>query len=259
MINWFFSGIYKYRLVVVQLVWQQLTLRYRRAALGFLWTLLNPLLTMVVTSVVFSMIMKWPLKTFVVFLFSGLVPWMFFSNCLSIGNQVLLVNEALIKKVYIPRQVFVVSITAALLIDALFSALSLLLIVIFLGAPLGWSLLVLPVNFIILYVFSLGITLVLSVFAVYFRDLPNVVTVVLQIAYYATPILYPASMVPENYKWIVDLNPLSSFINIFRLPIYEGVLPSLENYGIAVLLALTTFVLGLAIFRKFDRYVVFRM
>lgn len=259
MINWFFSGLYQFRLVLTQLVWQQLTLRYRRTALGFLWTLLNPLLTMTVTSVVFSMIMKWPLKSFVVFLFSGLVPWAFFSSCLSIGNQVLLGNEALIKKVYVPRQVFVVSITFALLIDALFSTISLFLIVFVIGAPLGFSLLLLPLNFLLLYFFSLGLTLILSVASVYFRDLPNVVAVVLQAGYYLTPIIYPISLVPEKYRWFFEANPMTYFINVFRLPIYEGLFPSLENYAIVIFMSLLSFIFGVYVFRRFDRYIVFRM
>lgn len=259
MTKWFFGGLYDFRLVLIQLVWQQLTLRYRRTALGFVWTLLNPLLTMAVTSVVFSMIMKWPLEKFVVFLFSGLVPWTFFSNCLSIGNQVLLVNEGLIKKVHVPRQVFVVSITVALLIDAFFSTVSLFLIVLAIGSPVSWALIVLPLNFVILYIFALGLTLVLSVGTVYFRDLPNVVTVVLQAGYYLTPIIYPISVVPDQFRWFFDINPMTAFINIFRFPIYDGSLPSITTYATVLVLALISFFSGVAVFRKFDRYIVFRM
>lgn len=259
MIRWFFKGLYDFRLVLKQLIWQQLTLRYRRTALGFLWTLLNPLLTMVVTSVVFSMIMRWPLKSFAVFLFSGLVPWTFFSNTLSQGMQALLVNEGLIKKVFIPRQIFVVSISVSLLFDAIISTFCLFSIALFIGAPLTLSLLSLIVNFILLFFFSLGLTLALSVATVYFRDVPNIVGVVLQAGYYLTPIIYPLSFVPDNYKLIFWLNPMMLFVDIFRKPLYEGVFPSIIDYTLVVLMAAASFCYGLHVFKKYDRFVVFKM
>lgn len=259
MISWFFRGLYDFRLVLKQLIWQQLTLRYRRTALGFLWTLLNPLLTMAVTSVVFSMIMRWPLKSFAVFLFSGLVPWTFFSNTLSQGMQSLLINEGLIKKVFIPRQIFVVSVSVSLIIDAVISTFCLFLIAIFIGAPLTWSLLSLVINFILLFLFSLGITLILSVATVYFRDVPNIVGVVLQAGYYLTPIIYPLSFVPDQYKWIFWLNPMMYFIDIFRDPLYNGILPSVVNCFIAAFMAMVSFFYGVYVFKKYDRFVVFKM
>jgi ABC-type polysaccharide/polyol phosphate export permease len=259
LIDWFFDGIYRYRLVLTQLVWQQLTLRYRRTSLGFLWTLLNPLLTMTVTSIVFSMIMRWPIKSFAVFLFSGLVPWIFFSSCIAQGAQALLNNESLIKKVYVPKQIFVVSVALGLLIDAIFSSVALFLMVLAIGAPLTWALIILPLNFLLLFLFSLGLALVLSVLTVYFRDLPNIVGVLLQTGYYLTPILYPLSMVPERFRWMFNLNPMTAFVGIFRAPIYEGLFPPQDAYFIVTTLAMVSLLFGIFVFRKFDRYVIFRL
>lgn len=259
MIRWFFQGLYDFRLVLKQLIWQQLTLRYRRTALGFLWTLLNPILTMVVTSVVFSMIMRWPLKSFAVFLFSGLVPWTFFSNTLSQGMQSLLINEGLIKKVFIPRQIFVVSISISLLFDAIISTICLFSIAIFIGAPLNCSIISLILNFILLFFFSLGITLALSIATVYFRDIPNIVGVILQAGYYLTPIIYPFSFIPENLRWIFWLNPMMVFVDIFRKPLYEGVFPSVIDYFFAISMSVAIFCYGVYIFKKYDRFVVFKM
>lgn len=214
---------------------------------------------MVVTSIVFSMIMRWPIKSFAVFLFSGLVPWILFSNCLAQGTQALLNNEGLIKKVYVPKQIFVVSVTVGLLIDAFFSTIALFLMVLAIGAPLTWSLVVLPINFLLLFFFSLGLALALSVATVYFRDLPNIVGVLLQAGYYLTPILYPLSMVPERFRWMFDLNPMTAFVEIFRSPIYEGVFPAMNTYLTVAALALVSFLFGMFIFRRFDRHIVFRL
>lgn len=214
---------------------------------------------MVVTSIVFSMIMRWPIKSFAVFLFSGLVPWILFSNCLAQGTQALLNNEGLIKKVYVPKQIFVVSVTVGLLIDAFFSTIALFIMVLAIGAPLTWSLVVLPINFLLLFFFSLGLALALSVATVYFRDLPNIVGVLLQAGYYLTPILYPISMVPERFRWMFDLNPMTAFVEIFRSPIYEGVFPAMNTYLTVAALALVSFLFGMFIFRRFDRHIVFRL
>lgn len=259
MFSVFYKELYQYRLVLKQLIWQQLTMRYRRTALGFFWTLLNPLLTMIVTSVVFSMIMKWPLKTFAIFLFSGLVPFTLFSSCLSQGMQALLNNESLIKKIHIPKQIFVISISVSLLVDAVFSTICLFIIALAIGAPFTASLFVLPVNFILLFAFALGLALALSIATVSFRDLPNIVAVGLQAAYYLTPIIYPMSFVPESYRWLVSLNPLALFVEIFRMPLYEGAVASSNVYVQVTTLAILSMVFGIYIFKKHDRYVVYKL
>ncbi|VVN02992.1 ABC transporter permease [Pseudomonas fluorescens] len=255
----FFKELYQFRLVLKQLIWQQLTMRYRRTALGFFWTLLNPLLTMVVTAVVFSMIMRWPLKTFAIFLFSGLVPYTLFSNCLSQGMQALLNNESLIKKIHIPKQIFVVSVSISLLVDAVFSTICLFIIALAIGAPFTASLFILPINFLLLFGFAVGLALMLSIATVSFRDLPNIVSVLLQALYYLTPIIYPMSFVPDTYKFWLELNPLTLFVEIFRLPLYEGGMASLEVYGKVALMAVISMILGIYVFKKHDRYVVFKL
>ncbi|MBK5528325.1 ABC transporter permease [Pseudomonas sp. TH06] len=255
----FFKEIFQYKLVLKQLIWQQLTIRYRRTALGFFWTLLNPLLTMIVTSVVFSMIMRWPLKTFAIFLFSGLVPFTLFSNCIGQGMQALLNNESLIKKIHIPKQIFVISISVSLLVDAIFSTICLFIIALAIGAPFTASLFILPINFLLLFCFAVGLTLALSIATVSFRDLPNIVGVILQALYYLTPIIYPLTFVPEAYKWIFALNPLTLFVEIFRLPIYEGNIASLDVYAKVIALALLSMAFGVYTFKKHDRFIVFKL
>lgn len=255
----FFQDLYKHKLVLRQLIWQLLTIRYRRTALGFLWTLLNPLLTMVVTSIVFAMIMRWPLKSFAVFLFSGLVPFTFFSQCLSQGMSSLLNNEALIKKVSVPKQIFVVSQSVSLLVDAVLSTACLFLIALAIGAPLTPALAILPLNFLLIFLFALGLALSLSVATVSFRDLPNIIGVVLQALYYLTPIIYPLSFVPEKYRWFFDYNPLTWFVEIFRLPIYEGQIASMEVYSKVIVIMLVSLVSGIYFFKKNDQYIVFKL
>ncbi|MCO4888773.1 ABC transporter permease [Cupriavidus sp. WGtm5] len=255
----FFSELWNSKLVLSQLVHQYVTLRYRRTALGFLWTLINPLFTMVITSVIFSMMMRMPIKSFAVFLFTGLIPWTLFSACLLQGGGAILENEALIKKIYIPRQTFVTAKCLSLMIDALLSFGALFVIAYAIGAPISVALAFVPVAFLFIFVFSLGVALVMSVVTVFYRDSQHVMGIALQAGYYLTPIIYPLTIVPERFRWIFEWNPMYYFVQLFRLPIYEATVPSLQLIGLTGGLALTMLVLGVVVFRKYDHTLIFRL
>lgn len=255
----FFSELWQARLVTSQLVHQYVTLRYRRTALGFVWTLINPLFTMAITAVIFSMMMRMPVKSFAVFLFTGLIPWTLFSACMLQGGGAILENEALIKKIYIPRQTFVASKCISLLVDALLSFCALFVLASFIGAKVSPALVFLPVAFVLVFVFSLGIALVMAVTSVYYRDAQYVVGIMLQAGYYLTPIIYPVTIVPEQYRWVFYWNPMYYFVELFRQPIYAGVWPSLDVIGLAAALALAAIAIGVAVFRKYDHTLIFRL
>lgn len=255
----FLSELWQARIVISQFVHQYVTLRYRRTVLGFAWTLLNPLFTMAVTSVVFSLMMRMALKDFAIFLFTGLIPWTLFSACALQGGGSIIENEALIKKIYIPRQVFVVSRCIGLLVDALLSFGALFIIAALIGAKITLALVFLPIAFVLVFVFSVGMALMLSVLIVYYRDTQHVIGIVFQAGYYLTPIIYPVSIVPERYRWIFTANPMYYFVDLFRIPIYSGDFPPLTLVGGAALLAVAAFLLGVSVFKKFDHTLIFRL
>jgi ABC-type polysaccharide/polyol phosphate export permease len=255
----FFKSLWEFRLVFRHLVRQYVSLRYRRTALGFLWTLINPLLTMTVTATVFALMMGMPLKSFAVFLFSGLIPWTLFSNCMIQGGQTLLENEALVKKIYVPRQTLVMARCTSLLVDAILSFVSLFLVAIALGAHFGAALLVLPVAFALTFLFSCGLALVMALTSVYLRDTQQIVSILLQAGYFLTPIIYPLTIIPEKYRPLMQLNPMYHFVELFRLPIYEGVVPSAQAFLVASVCALASAVFGLAVFLRYDKEVIFRL
>ena len=255
----FFSDIWRARLVFMQFVGQHVTLRYRRTALGFLWTLVNPLFTMIITSVVFGMMMRVPVKDFAVFLFAGIIPWTLFSNCVLQGGGSILENEALIKKIYIPKQLLVIAKCSSLLVEAVLSFTALFILAVAIGAKVSSALLFLPVAFLLVFVFSTGLSLLMSVSSVYFRDSAHVAGIGLQAGYYLTPIIYPVALVPERYRWIFDVNPMVCFVQLFRSPIYDGVLPSLQIICTAMLLAVGVFLSGVMTFKKFESELIFRL
>lgn len=255
----FLKELLESRLVISQLVNQYVTLRYRRTVLGFLWTLVNPLLTMTITSIVFSMMMRIPIQSFVIFLFAGLIPWTLFSNCILQGGGAIIENEALIKKIYIPKQVFVVSRAASLFIDALLSFFVLSLIAIAIGAKITSALFFVPIAFILVLVFSLGLSLAMAVLTVFYRDAQYVIGIVLQAGYYLSPIIYPLSIVPEKYHVFFQWNPMYYFIELFRFPIYLGIMPSMDIIYTAGILSAVCLTFGVWVFRKFDSSLIFRL
>ena len=211
----FLSELYCSREVLSQLVTQQLILRYRRTALGYLWTLINPLLMMSLMAVVFSTLFKVDVKVFAVFLFTGMIPWNFFSSVSTQSGSAFIQNEGLINKIYLPKAIFPLSIAFALFVDSLLSFLALFVIIIALGGQLGWPLLFLPVSFLLLFFFTLGCGLIMSIATVFFRDLQHVILVAMQGLFFLTPILYKHDALAGKVAWLVGMNPVTPLYYTF--------------------------------------------
>lgn len=255
----YFSELHENRHILQQLVRQQITLRYRRTIFGYLWTLLNPLLMMSVTAVVFSTIFKMDLKAYAIFLFSGVIAFNYFGTTVVQSGQSLIGNEQLIKKIYIPKLLFPLAVSIAMLIDSCLMAISLFTIILIIGGKLTFSLLFVPVAYILLFAFSFGLALVLSISAVYFRDLQHVIGIVMQALVFLSPVYYKPDSLAGKVKWLIELNPLTLFIDLFRSPIDQGILPSGVVVLQASLYACLSLMFGLWFFRKHEHRVVFRM
>jgi ABC-type polysaccharide/polyol phosphate export permease len=255
----FFTELYGSRSVLHQLVFQQLILRYRRTMLGYLWTLFNPLLMMTVIAAVFSTLFKADFKTFAVFLFAGMLPWNFFNSVVTQSGTAFINNEGLIKKIYLPKVIFPLSIAFALLIDSLLSFLALFVIIIALGGTLSWSLVFLPISFALLFAFAMGFGMIVSVATVFFRDLQHVIIIAMQGLFFLTPILYKQEALMGKVAWIVELNPVTPFILLFRMPIINSTLPDSQIILQTTTIAVVTMTLGLFIFLSQEKKIVFRL
>jgi ABC-type polysaccharide/polyol phosphate export permease len=258
-LNAFLSELYGSRNVLQRLVAQQLILRYRRTLLGYLWTLINPLLMMSVMAVVFSTLFKSDLKTFAVSLFAAMIPWNFFSSVVTQSGTSFINNEGLIKKIYLPKVIFPLSIAIALLIDSLLSFLALFVIILAIGGVLSWSLLFLPVSFLLLFVFAMGLGLIMSIATVFFRDLQHVVLIAMQGLFFLTPILYKHDALMGKVAWLVGMNPVTPFIALFRVPLIEAALPSGTVLLQAAAISVSTMVIGLFTFLRQEKNIVFRL
>lgn len=255
----FFAELYGSKNVLSQLVAQQLILRYRRTALGYLWTLINPLLMMSVMALVFSALFKADLKTFAVFLFAGMIPWSFFNSVVTQSGTSYINNEGLIKKIYLPKIIFPLSISVALLIDSVLSFIALFVIILALDGALSWSLLFIPVSFALLFMFALGVGLIMSIATVFFRDLQHVILIAMQGLFFLTPVLYKHSALEGKVGWLVGLNPVTPFIELFRAPLTQAILPENSVILQCAVLSLLAITIGLLVFLRQEKKIVFRL
>ncbi|MBR0514244.1 MAG: ABC transporter permease [Clostridia bacterium] len=254
-----FTDIKQSRYVLSNFINQELTIKYKRSVLGFFWSLLNPMATMIVSSVVFGTIMRFRLQDFVVFLYAAMLPWNFFGLTVDFCGVSIINNEGFIKKIYLPKIVFPLSTVCAQFINMLFSMVALSFFMFILGAKLTIALVFLPVAFLLIFLWTLGMSLLVSAANVYFRDMRYITNVVMNAWYYLTPILYPIENIPENLQIFFKLNPGFYLVDMFRSPIYYGVFPSGLNIAIAVACAFGIFLIGLAVFYKHERDFVYRL
>jgi len=255
----FLEELYVARNVLSQLVSQQLILRYRRTALGYLWTLINPVLMMSIMATVFSVLFKTDLKTFAVFLFAGMIPWSFFNSMVTQSSTSLINNEGLIKKIYLRKIIFPLSLAFALLIDSMLSFLALFVIIIAIGGSVSWAIMFIPVAYILLFFFSVGIGLVISVATVFFRDLQHLIVIAMQGLFFLTPVLYKHDALAGKVAWLVGLNPVVPFIELFRSPLYLATLPSANVVVRAAIISLSAIGIGLFVFLRHEKEIVFRL
>lgn len=249
------TELWKYRDLVWALVARDLKVRYRRSAIGFLWTMLQPLLTMVVMALVFSSLFRFAITNYPVYALSGILFFNFFSQSVTASMNSLRHNAALILTVPVPNTVYTVATVLSGMVNLAFALVPLLILVAATGHPIRSTLLFLPVSFLIVGLFAMGAGLLLAPLAVFFADVVEMVGVALTMLLYLTPVFYPISIVPERWRWIVLANPLRSVLEVFRAPIYDGEIPALPHLLTAVGLAVVTIWAGARMFRRASRSV----
>ncbi len=245
--------LYAYRDLVWALVARDLKVRYKRSAIGFVWTMLQPLLMMLVLTTVFSHAFRFDLERYPVYALSGILFWNFFSQSVTSSMNSLKGNANLLTKVPVPKAVFPLATVMAGLVNLGLALLPLLAIMVATGHTIRPAILLLPVAIVLAFVFTLGAGLLLSPLAAFFSDTIEMVAVVLTLVLYATPIFYPASIVPAQYSWVLAWNPLRPVLDSFRDPIWAGRPPSGETLLWAALLAASSLALGTFTFRRSSR------
>jgi len=243
--------LFRYRDLIYQLVKRDVLTRYKRSVLGVAWTMLNPLGMMVVLTLAFSKIFRFDVPNYPAFILSGLLVWNFFSQTTSAAINAQVWGGGLFKRIYIPRAAFAISSMGTGLVNLVMALVPLLLIMLVTGTPIRWTIVFLPVPVAILVLFSLGVGLLLSTVAVFFPDVAEMYQILLSAWLYLTPIIYPSSVLPEQMRfWLELLNPMYRIVTLFRLPIYDGRLPTWGELWPSLLTTLMLLGLGWYFFTK---------
>ncbi len=242
--------IFRYRDLVRALVVRDLKVRYRRSTIGFLWTMLQPLLTMLVLTLVFSKVFRFKLPHYPVYALAGIMFWNFFSQSVTTSMNSLKGNAQLLTKIPVPKAVFPVATVIAGVINLLLALVPLFAILLITGHPIHSAVLFIPVAILLAALFTLGAGLLLSPMAVFFYDTVEIVGVLLTLLMYMTPVFYPMDIVPEKYLWVVRFNPIRSVLEVFRDPIYFGKIPPLGHLTVAIAVAAVALVVGVIAFRR---------
>lgn len=248
----------RYHFLIHQLVARDFKTKYKRSVLGYLWSFLNPLLTMVVQYIVFSTIFRSDIKNFPVYLLSGIILFSFFTDAVGQGLSAIVNNSALITKVYVPKYIYPVTKVISSSINLVISIIPLLLVAFFTKAPITQALLLLPFVLICLIVFSIGLSLALSSAMVFFRDTQYLWSIVSLAWMYATPLFYPENIIPPQYKLIQKMNPMYYIVKFARTLLIDGVSPEPIMYVYCIGSALAMLAVGSFIFKKTqDRFVLY--
>lgn len=254
----YFEKIYRFRSFLYQLVRRDFKAKYKRSVLGIVWTILNPLLTMLVLTIVFSTLFRFDIENFPVYLLSGQVLFAFFSEATTISMGSILGGGSMIKKVSVPKYIFPLSRTISSLVNFLFSLISLLLVMLFTESPFHWTILFSPLAILYTFVFSLGVGLFLSAITVFFRDITYLYTLLITVVTYLTPIFYPVEIIPAKYSFLISMNPLYHLVSYFRTVVIYGGIPSLWQNTVCALFSMIALIIGIyAFIKKQDQFILY--
>ncbi len=250
--------LFSYRELLFSLTKKELKVKYRGSALGFFWSLLNPILTMLVYSFVFSIVLRPGIKEFAIFLICALLPFNFLSNSVNYGASSIIGNSNLVNKIYFPREIIPLSIVFANLVNFFFELIALFIVLAVMGYKFYIFLYLLPVLIFIQFFLVVGMTLLVSALNVFFRDLQHLITIIMMVWFFGTPIIYPLSMVPERFQFIIKINPMTIYAayyrNIFyyvKYPEGAGFPDTLETLG-ALGITLLIFFIGYYVFKRLE-------
>ncbi|MFE9277955.1 ABC transporter permease [Paenibacillus glucanolyticus] len=253
----YWNNFLKYRFLLNELVVNDIKLRYRRSVLGILWSVLHPLLMMVVLTLVFSNLFKSDIPYFPVYVLTGRIIWDMYSNATIQSMGSIVGNASLIKKVYVPKYIFPLSRCISSLVNTGFSLIAMILVMLVVGVKITPVLLLLPLALVYVFLFSVGIGMLLSALTVFFRDVSYLYEVLLTAWMYFTPLFYPANVLPDNMQFIFKINPLYYMVDYFRQIVMYQTFPSIQENVICLLIAVISFIIGFYVFyKKQDKFIL---
>lgn len=244
----------KYWELIKHLALREIKARYKQSFLGIFWVVLNPLLQMIILSFIFSQIIRTDSLgvPYPIYLYTGLLPWNFFSIALGSSLGVLVENAPLLKKIYFPREILVLSVITAKLIDFLFSVIIFLVLMVWFNIPFTPVMILFIPLFLIQCIFMFGLGLLLSSLNLLYRDIQYLFNLVIILWFYLTPIIYATELLPAHYQWIFKFNPMAVFITSYRDVLLSGKLPNMGNLAMATAISLIIFVISYKLFKRLE-------
>lgn len=247
-----------YRWLLIELVRRDLKTKYRRSFLGYIWSVLNPLLMMMVLTVVFSTLFKSDIPNFPIYLLSGQLIFNFFSEATNTALTSIINNASLIKKVSMPKYIFPVSKVLSAFVNLLFSLIALVIVAIVVRLEFSWTILlsIFPLSY--AFLFALGVSMILSSMSVFFRDMVHLYGILLTVVMYFTPLFYPVTILPTIGRTLIKFNPLYHVVSMFRDCVMYARVPSLVDHAICMCFGLLLILLGAYFFKKHqDKFILY--
>lgn len=232
------------------LVSKDFKLKYRRSILGVVWSVLNPLLMMIVMSLVFSYMFRFEIPNYPLYLILGQTLFTLMSDSTSTAMLSIIDAAPLLKKIRVEKMLFPIEKACFALVNFLFSTIAAVIVMVYSQVFPTWNILLLPVVILCVMVFSIGLGLILSSLAVFFRDTIHLWSVILTAWTYATPLFYPLELLPATLQSAMEFNPMYQYVTYFRDIMMNGITPSLEQNLVCIGMAVSTFIVGLIVFRK---------
>jgi lipopolysaccharide transport system permease protein len=248
-----FCEIYAYRELYKNMVKRNLRTRYKASFFGFLWTFINPLLQLVVYSLVFSTIMRMNVTNYPMFLFVVLLPWIFFTSITQEATGLIISNANIIKKVYFPREILPLASVTAGLINMCLSFIIAFVALFLFHIPLTLSILELPLLMAIEFIFTLGVSFLVAAVNVYFRDIEHIWGILLMAWFYLTPIVYPINIIPAHYLKYLFVNPMVTLTEAYRDILYYGVFPYFPGLVILTVMSFLILIFGYLVFKHLSK------
>jgi len=242
--------LFEYSELIKNLVASDLKVKYQSSVLGFAWSMLNPLLMMLVLYAVFNNIFRFEQEYFALYLLIGIIAWRFLANGTMTAMSSIVGKPSLVTKIFIPREVLTFSIAMSAFISSILEFAVLIPLLLILGVSLSFTVLLFPVIHILFFVMVYGISLVLASLYVYYRDLNQIWDILLQVGFYLAPIIYPLSLVPEKYIFYYMLNPVTRLMVMYRDILLYNTIPSAIDFLIVAMCGMVFLIIGTMIFRK---------
>lgn len=245
--------VFRYKEMLISSVKKDLRSRYRGSFLGFLWTFINPLMQLIIYSIVFPYLLRMQEDNYPMFIFVGLLPWIYFTSSIAIATTNIVANGNLVKKIYFPRMILPIGVSTTGLMNYLFGLIITFPALIITGVKITPYVLFLPVVMLVNYLFVTGFCLALSAMYVFFRDLEHIVNIITMAWFYLTPIVYNLKIFPDYAQVLLSFNPMTQFVNAYRNVLMYGKPPALVGFGSVTVLSIGVFFLGAFIFSKLQR------